>query len=217
MEDTSGYRIAKAKKTCKNCEYKALLNKESLCGSCEELKMRDKRNICSMYKNEVKKGEEGVMCDRCNVWHHVDCERIKEDTYRILRKDRSILWFCTACNPEARKEVKEAERFREENIELRKELDIMKGNYGGMENEVAKLKEWSRQDSMDDKEKEVFLAQLTKLQEENENVRERFEMLEEAMKKSEERVMRRIKESEEETIKRIEKSGEETIRKLDER
>ena len=114
MEDTGGYKIAKAKRTCKNCEYKGLLNKESLCGSCAELEMRDKRNICSTCKNEVKKGEEGVMCDRCNVWHHIDCKRIKEDTCKILRKDRSILWFCTGCNPKVLKEVKEAERFRKE-------------------------------------------------------------------------------------------------------
>ena len=32
----------------------------------------------------------------------------------------------------------------------------MKGNYGRMENEVAKLKEWSRKGNMDDKEKKVF-------------------------------------------------------------
>ena len=55
---------------------------------------------CGVCKKEV--GEKGIMCDRCNVWVHFPCSKLKAVEYKSLTSmaSSSIRWFCARCTYE---------------------------------------------------------------------------------------------------------------------
>ena len=55
---------------------------ESDCGSCGK-----------------KVEDEGVQCERCDGWTHVECANLDSKEYKLLKKTKSNLrWFCDSCN-----------------------------------------------------------------------------------------------------------------------
>ena len=41
-------------------------------------------------------GKMGILCDRCEVWHHAKCQSIDGKAYESLANSRA-LWFCSSC------------------------------------------------------------------------------------------------------------------------
>jgi len=48
----------------------------------------------------VKKLQQGLKCDGCDFWHHIECEGVSDEVYTFLCKheeDPTIGWYCKKC------------------------------------------------------------------------------------------------------------------------
>ena len=53
--------------------------------------------FCGTCSRQVSWDDEGVLCDSCNVWYHIECQEIRTSQYALL-DNTSVTWTCTACN-----------------------------------------------------------------------------------------------------------------------
>ena len=111
----------------------------------------------------MKQHEEGLLCDNCAVWHHIKCEKVDEELYEVMKKQKNMLWFCSVCNPKVRKSLKELEKVKDENTEMKKELNSLKKENGVMAKKVEELEEkWTERENRGEEEQTDLKAELNK-------------------------------------------------------
>ncbi|KAK4307566.1 hypothetical protein Pmani_020710, partial [Petrolisthes manimaculis] len=97
------------KKECKRCGFMGRLNEEEKCTSCEEddkkktrpshrQESSQSRDVCKQCDDEVTEEDAGIQCDHCKRWYHKNCEKVGEELYKQLERDKERLWFCKGCN-----------------------------------------------------------------------------------------------------------------------
>ena len=63
---------------------------------------QDQENACGIYQKEVKDNDPALMCDRCNEWIHIGCNKITLKQYRHCQEEGSHNTFecknCCKCN-----------------------------------------------------------------------------------------------------------------------
>ena len=52
---------------------------------------------CKICKKPVAQNHKAVSCDACDNWVHIKCNKIKTQTYNILRKEK-VSWSCIGCS-----------------------------------------------------------------------------------------------------------------------
>lgn len=56
---------------------------------------------CKYCGKPVKANQQGICCDLCNTWHHLNClpevTQMSETEYEIMGKNRSD-WYCFECH-----------------------------------------------------------------------------------------------------------------------
>ena len=112
MAVTKGTKSAKAEKKQRGkkqveCEDVAggsggsgarLKDKGGCCG--------DETDVCVNCGKDVLDSQQGLKCDGCGFWHHINCEGISEEIYDFLfdhRQESSLLWYCRKCIITSRK------------------------------------------------------------------------------------------------------------------
>lgn len=62
---------------------------------------------CGTCRSEVKESHQALLCNLCEMWHHIECENVNVDTYDFLVKneEKSLHWYCIKCNAVAGKIV----------------------------------------------------------------------------------------------------------------
>jgi hypothetical protein len=119
---------------------------------------RDDDSECTSCKKIVV--EEGMQCERCFGWAHVECAKLDNKEYKLLKKTKSNLkWFCDACNEkylDSKNSMKEMNiknekleleikcmkmEFMKEVIEIKKQLEnkALKSEVLEMKNSLQKL------------------------------------------------------------------------------
>lgn len=60
-------------------------------------------NSCGTCWKQVLEDEQALLCEVCQFWHHIECEKVSEKKYNFLKEDDSddIHWFCRKCNRSA--------------------------------------------------------------------------------------------------------------------
>ena len=48
---------------------------------------------CTACAKPVKKNQQGIQCDGCDLWTHATCGRVNQETYDKLKGD----WYCPTC------------------------------------------------------------------------------------------------------------------------
>ena len=51
---------------------------------------------CGTCHRPVKNRDKAILCDECNIWHHINCVGISPLTYHSL-VNQTALWFCEHC------------------------------------------------------------------------------------------------------------------------
>ena len=51
---------------------------------------------CCTCHRPVKNRDMAILCDKCNLWHHIHCVGISPSTYHFL-VNQTALWFCEHC------------------------------------------------------------------------------------------------------------------------
>ena len=54
---------------------------------------------CKICCKPVATTHKSIKCDKCDIWIHIECNRINKQTYEMLKKDNSQ-WFCIVCMKE---------------------------------------------------------------------------------------------------------------------
>ena len=54
---------------------------------------------CKICCKSVATNHKSIKCDKCDIWIHIECNRINKQTYEMLKKDNSQ-WFCIVCMKE---------------------------------------------------------------------------------------------------------------------
>ena len=53
---------------------------------------------CGTCQRPVKNRDKAIICDECNLWHHINCVVISPSTYHsLIHQDQSAHWFCKHC------------------------------------------------------------------------------------------------------------------------
>ena len=54
---------------------------------------------CKICSKPVANTHKAIKYDKCDIWIHIECNRINKQTYEMLQKDNSQ-WFCVVCMKE---------------------------------------------------------------------------------------------------------------------
>lgn len=86
---------------------------------------------------------EGVACDVCGNWFHVDCAGLDKDDYRLLhsvakKQKNSIHWFCEGCNIRTLDMMKVLREVQLREDRLEKEVNGFKVEIGAQVNKLRK-------------------------------------------------------------------------------
>ena len=46
---------------------------------------------------KVEDNEDGVCCDGCKFWFHLNCQKVQPATYEALQKVKGLFWLCWEC------------------------------------------------------------------------------------------------------------------------
>ena len=52
---------------------------------------------CQICCNPVAKNHKAIQCDKCQLWDHVKCNKINDQTYNLLKEDERT-WYCISCS-----------------------------------------------------------------------------------------------------------------------
>ena len=59
---------------------------------------------CGTCKNDVTDDDEGVCCDRCDRWYHIQCQGIERRTYNRMMEKATGDWYCQTCKLEPQRD-----------------------------------------------------------------------------------------------------------------
>lgn len=97
-------------------------NMAALDGSVDGKEESGKCAICDI---EVKDGDWALMCDLCDLWHHIECEKTSKEVYKFLMKEETnaIHWYCRKYNVIAGKIMPHISKLekRQDRLEIRQE------------------------------------------------------------------------------------------------
>ena len=60
----------------------------------------DDADICIDCGRAVLSSQQGMKCDGCEFWHHVQCKKVSDDVYSFLcshSDEPSLIWYCKKC------------------------------------------------------------------------------------------------------------------------
>ena len=57
------------------------------------------RFSCKIYNKTESYGSDSVLCDKCNIWVHRQCNGLNKQTFEYFKKDKSK-WFRIVCTKE---------------------------------------------------------------------------------------------------------------------
>lgn len=67
---------------------------------------------CPLCSCAVGDTDAALCCESCKAWFHTKCEKIDEEAYDVLRKYKSLHWFCNVCNKSFNSVVKMLADFK---------------------------------------------------------------------------------------------------------
>lgn len=127
--------------------------------------------------------EEGIQCDVCDVWWHAVCAGLVSNLCESLGKNQQLHWYCAKCNSGVGKLIEEVMRTNER-------LDIVEDCVRKVDDKLEKMKEG-------------FSTQIDKVMSEvSKNKTERLkeneirQLIQEELKKFEDKVVNKVIETE---------------------
>ncbi|KAK3889965.1 hypothetical protein Pcinc_006117 [Petrolisthes cinctipes] len=119
-EENRSMRGAK-KKECRRCGFNGKVNDDKLCGKCED-DVRAKKELCGFCEWWVD--DDGVGCDRCGFWFHGECEGMDQRVFEVVKSLET--WFCKSCSHNAKKNMEEQYKLKQENSKMKDELKTLR-------------------------------------------------------------------------------------------
>ncbi|XP_043214693.1 uncharacterized protein LOC122378054 [Amphibalanus amphitrite] len=81
---------------------------------------------------KVEDNQDGVCCDGCKFWFHLDCQKVQSETYKALQETKGVFWLCSECRailPElARRAITMGEEKEESQPKADKKENVQEDN-----------------------------------------------------------------------------------------
>lgn len=104
------------------------------------------KDKCGTCGGSVGEKEKAIMCEVCEVWYHCKCEKVPDDTYKVLLKDEGVHWYCRSCDKGVAKILSAigSVKLRQDKLEssigsLNEKVVEMEGLNGRIHNDLEKL------------------------------------------------------------------------------
>ncbi|KAI8122742.1 hypothetical protein CVS40_6354 [Lucilia cuprina] len=79
---------------------------------------------CGSCTLVIAKTSTSVMCKSCNLWFHVHCVNVSEDTLKVLKEIKSIVFLCDKCGSNPTLGLHEMEkRLRDEIVGIDRKIE----------------------------------------------------------------------------------------------
>ncbi|KAG7163512.1 putative PHD-finger-containing protein 1 [Homarus americanus] len=112
--------------------------------------------MCGECGLTVKDSDKAVSCDVCEVWFHIECEKLPEEVYNFMQDEEAegvLMWYCSHCKKGCAKLHKYIKRIEQQQVEQMTRQNELEGK-------VNKLKEFTAQEHDKNKEIEVRMGIL---------------------------------------------------------
>lgn len=82
---------------------------------------------CGLGSCDKVVGKDGIQCESCYVWFHVDCAGLNAGEYKMLKKrKKNIHWFCEKCDDKIMDIVRTINDVKIKSDKLERELNELK-------------------------------------------------------------------------------------------
>ncbi len=107
----------------KATQKKDQVSKENMDSDADE----EEPSPCGRCRKMVIRGDEALLCDICERWFHIKCERVNKGQYTQLSKKTksNFHWFCDGCDIIQTGVIKQMTLLKAENSEFKRRLDDM--------------------------------------------------------------------------------------------
>lgn len=85
----------------------------------------DEPNYCGSCSRLVTDEDDAILCDICEFWHHIECEKVDENVYQFLQQNANsaIQWYCQKCNRTAKAFLKSLSDVKLRQTQLEERFD----------------------------------------------------------------------------------------------
>lgn len=80
---------------------------------------------CGTCEIRVGEKDKAIMCEICELWFHCKCEKVPDDTYKVLRKDEGVHWYCRGCDKGVAKILTAISNIGRRQDKVEADLDII--------------------------------------------------------------------------------------------
>eukprot|EP00795_Rhopilema_esculentum_P017369 gene17369-8966_t len=90
----------------------------------------DEPNYCGSYSRLVTDEDYAILCDICEFWHHIECEKVNENVYQFLQQNANsaIQWYCQKCNRTAKGFLKSLSDVKLRQTQLEERFDRLEAS-----------------------------------------------------------------------------------------
>ena len=133
--------------TCKvrGCKKVKNLNIDGYCESRARrpLQTGDLYDKCQECSEVVSEKQSGITCDKCEIWHHIECVNISDDQYKSLvsasdHGSHIFHWYCQFCRPKCVEAVAKIELLESQTRNLATNMAKLTERVGKLENNLGK-------------------------------------------------------------------------------
>lgn len=89
----------------KHCESEIQCSKKEKAVASRYKSMEPSENksagaeVCGDCNKAVRSNQNGLLCELCEEWFHIGCQKIPLAEYKIYKhEDCKAIWFCNKCN-----------------------------------------------------------------------------------------------------------------------
>jgi len=94
------------------------------------------KEVCGECKKVVGRNERGVMCEQCELWFHCKCEKLHEDTYKLMGQEK-IHFYCGRCDKAVGKLLKAITSLQIRQDQMEEDLSTIKMEIKEVKNEMV--------------------------------------------------------------------------------
>lgn len=117
---------------------------------------------CRECKKSLGKNSKGVQCEQCEMWFHCSCEKLHEDSYKLLGQDK-IHFYCSRCDKAVAKFLTAIVDLQQRQESMTLEIGEMKEQLETLKNELVVVK-----GEIQERKKEEVVHSETVMKEQNE-------------------------------------------------
>lgn len=131
---------------------------------------------CGVCETRVSEKDKAIMCEICELWFHCKCEKVPDETYRVLKKDEGIHWYCRSCDKGVAKILTAIGVVKKRQDKFEADLDLINTKITELSDQNDKLKKnLDLLNSNLEKQKQRYEETINKVEQQQNKLEDRIE------------------------------------------